>query len=83
MVLDEPTANLDARAEAEVFQQYALIAQGKTSLFISHRLGTARSADRIIVLRQGELVEDGHHDELVAQGGEYARMFELQKSWYV
>lgn len=83
VVLDEPTANLDARAEAEVFQQYALIAQGKTSLFISHRLGTARSADRIIVLRQGERVEDGHHDELVAQGGEYARMFELQKSWYV
>lgn len=82
VVLDEPTAALDARAEAEVFRQFGAVAAGKTSIFISHRLGTARAADRILVLKQGRLVEQGHHDALVAHGGEYARMYELQAQWY-
>lgn len=83
VVLDEPTAALDAKAEAEVFRQFAAVAAGKSSLFISHRLGTARAADRILVLRQGRLVEQGTHEELMALDGDYARMYSLQAQWYI
>lgn len=78
IVLDEPTASLDPRAEAAVFDRFARLAAGKTALLISHRLGTCRSADPILVLKDGRLAEDGTHDELIALGGEYARMFALQ-----
>jgi ATP-binding cassette, subfamily B, bacterial len=82
IVLDEPTAALDPKAEAAVFERFARLAAGKTALLISHRLGTCRSADRILVLRDGELAEEGSHEELLAQEGEYARMFRLQARWY-
>jgi ATP-binding cassette subfamily B protein len=82
LVLDEPTAALDPQAELEVFQQFRALAAGRTAFFISHRLGAARLADRILVLKHGELVEVGQHDELVTRGGEYAALFEAQAQWY-
>ncbi|HWI65735.1 MAG TPA: ABC transporter ATP-binding protein [Symbiobacteriaceae bacterium] len=82
LVLDEPTAALDPLAEVEVFQRFRELARGRTAFFISHRLGAARLADRILVLKQGQLVEDGTHDELIATGGEYAALFEAQAAWY-
>jgi ATP-binding cassette subfamily B protein len=82
MILDEPTASLDARAEAEVFQRFAGLMQGRSALIISHRFSTVRMADRILVLRHGELVEDGSHDSLVAQSGLYADLFALQAAGY-
>lgn len=82
LVLDEPTASLDPQAELEVFGQFRTLAAGKTAFFISHRLGAARLADRILVLKHGQLVEVGHHDELIVQGGEYAALFAAQAQWY-
>ena len=82
MVLDEPTAALDPEAELEVFRQFRELVQGKTAFFISHRLGAARLADRILVLKHGELVEVGHHDQLMAKDGEYAALFRAQAHWY-
>jgi ABC-type multidrug transport system fused ATPase/permease subunit len=83
LVLDEPTSALDPRAEAELFETFAQLSKGKTTIFISHRIGTARLADRIFVMMEGKLVEQGTHDDLLAQGGEYARLFQLQAQWYV
>jgi len=82
VVLDEPTAALDPRAEAEVFRRFAALAGGRTAVLVSHRLGFARLCDRVLVLRDGRLVEQGTHDELVAAGEEYARMWEMQAQWY-
>ncbi|MBC7895031.1 MAG: ABC transporter ATP-binding protein [Cytophagaceae bacterium] len=82
IILDEPTAALDARAEAEVFQRFAALMSTRSAVIISHRFSTVRMADRILVLRNGELVEDGTHDELVAQGGLYAELFSLQAAGY-
>ncbi|MGQ0646624.1 MAG: ABC transporter ATP-binding protein [Gemmatimonadaceae bacterium] len=82
MILDEPTAALDARAEAEVFQRFAGLMTGRTAVIISHRFSTVRMADRILVLRDGELIEDGTHEELVASGGLYAELFTLQAAGY-
>ncbi len=82
LILDEPTAALDARAEHEVFQRFAELTQGKMSLLISHRFSTVRMADRILVLQQGGIAEQGHHDQLVKGGGIYAEMFELQAANY-
>ncbi|MGC2333037.1 MAG: ABC transporter ATP-binding protein, partial [Candidatus Acidiferrales bacterium] len=82
LVLDEPTAALDARAEHEVFQRFAELTQGKMSLLISHRFSTVRMADRILVLEKGGIAEQGHHDQLVKDGGIYAEMFELQAANY-
>ena len=82
LVLDEPTAALDARAEYEVFLRFAELTQGKMAVLISHRFSTVRMADRILVLRDGELVEDGTHAELVALGGLYAELFGLQAAGY-
>ena len=82
IVLDEPTAALDPRAEVAVYRQFREAAAGRCAVFISHRLGSARLADRIIVLRAGHIVEEGTHDALLAVDGEYARMFRLQASWY-
>lgn len=83
LVLDEPTAALDPRAELAVFEEFSRLAEGKTAIFVSHRMASARIADRIMVLRGGELVEFGSHDELLQAGGEYARMFRMQAQWYV
>ena len=82
LILDEPTAALDARAENEVFQRFSELTQGKMALLISHRFSTVRMADRILVLQQGGIAEQGHHDQLVKDGGLYAEMFELQAASY-
>ena len=82
LILDEPAAALDAVAEAALYRQFAELLEGQTALLISHRLGSARMADRILVLRQGRIVEDGCHDDLLAYGGVYAGMWEEQASWY-
>jgi ATP-binding cassette subfamily B protein len=82
LVLDEPTAALDARSEYEVFQRFAELTAGKTALLISHRFSTVRMADRIVVLEKGKIAEDGNHDELSGLGGRYAEMFELQAASY-
>ena len=82
VILDEPTASLDARSESEVFQRFAELAEGKTALLISHRFSTVRMADRIVVLENGRIAEQGSHDQLIALGGRYAGMFELQASSY-
>jgi ATP-binding cassette subfamily B protein len=82
VVLDEPTAALDPRAEVEVYRQFAAAAAGRCAVFISHRLGSTRLAQRIVVLRGGRIIEEGAHLTLLEQGGEYARMFRLQASWY-
>lgn len=82
IAMDEPTAALDPKAEAEVFEQLAAAMAGRTAFFVSHRLGTARAADRILVMKDGRLVEQGTHDSLMAMGGEYARMFRTQARWY-
>ena len=82
LVLDEPAAALDAVAEAALYRQFAELLEGRTALLISHRLGSARMADRILVLRHGRIVEDGRHDDLLATGGVYAGMWEEQASWY-
>jgi len=82
LVLDEPTAALDARSEAEVFERFAELTQAKMALFISHRFSTVRMADRIIVLADGQIAEDGSHGQLIALGGRYAELFELQAASY-
>ena len=82
LVLDEPTAALDALAELEVYRQLLGVAGGRTVLLVSHRLGSARLADRVIYLKDGRITEQGTHDELVGAGGEYAEMFEAQAEWY-
>jgi len=82
LILDEPTAALDAQAEHEVYKQFAELAADRMVLLISHRFATVRIADRILVLDDGQIREQGTHDELVAQQGLYANMFELQASNY-
>jgi ATP-binding cassette subfamily B protein len=82
IVLDEPTALLDPRAEVAVYRQFRDAAAGRCAIFISHRLGPARLADRIVVLQHGQIVESGSHDALLARNGEYARLYRLQASWY-
>jgi ATP-binding cassette subfamily B protein len=82
LVLDEPTAALDARSEAEVFERFAELTEAKMALFISHRFSTVRMADRIVVLADGRVVEDGNHGQLIALGGRYAGLFELQAASY-
>ena len=82
LILDEPTAALDARSEYEVFQRFAELTLGKMALFISHRFSTVRMADRIVVLENGRVAEDGNHEELTHLGGRYAEMFELQAASY-
>jgi len=82
LILDEPTASLDARSEFEVFERFSELTQGKMALLISHRFSTVRMADRIVVLEGGRLVEEGNHSQLVALGGRYAEMFEMQAASY-
>jgi ATP-binding cassette subfamily B protein len=83
LVLDEPTAALDAEAEHAVFQRFRELSEGRTTIVISHRFPTVRMADRIIVLNKGEVVETGNHADLVALGGRYARLFSLQAQGYL
>ncbi len=82
LILDEPTAALDARAEYEVFLRFAELTKGRMAVLISHRFSTVRMADRILVLQGGELVDQGTHEELVERGGLYAELFSLQAAGY-
>ncbi|MBX6333547.1 MAG: ATP-binding cassette domain-containing protein, partial [Gemmatimonadaceae bacterium] len=82
LILDEPTAALDARAEYEVFLRFSELVAGRMAVLISHRFSTVRMADRIIVLQHGSVVEEGTHEELVARGGLYAELFQLQAAGY-
>jgi ATP-binding cassette subfamily B protein len=83
LVLDEPTAALDAEAEHAVFERFKRLAAGRTSILISHRFPTVRMADKIVVLEGGKILEQGTHEELVAQGGRYAHLFSLQAQGYL
>ena len=82
LLLDEPTAALDPVAEQNMYQEYARFAQGKISVFISHRLASTRFCDRIFYLKNGIITECGTHSELLAAGGEYAEVFEVQSRYY-
>jgi ATP-binding cassette, subfamily B, bacterial len=82
LILDEPTAALDARSEFEVFQRFKELSSGKTAILISHRFSSVRMADRILVLADGQIEAAGTHDELLAQSGRYSELFELQAAGY-
>ena len=82
LILDEPTAALDARAEYEVFLRFAELIGGRMAILISHRFSTVRMADRIVVLQHGGVMEEGSHEELVARGGLYAELFQMQAAGY-
>lgn len=82
LILDEPTATLDARAEHRVFERFAELTLGKIAVLISHRFSTVRMADRILVMHDGEVLEQGTHEELLALRGQYAELFELQAAGY-
>ena len=81
-ILDEPTAALDPISESRLYEQFGEISQGKTTIFISHRLGSTKLADHIFVLKGGKILEEGSHDRLMEQHGLYAQMYESQRSWY-
>lgn len=82
LILDEPTVALDPRSETEVFAAFAALARSRTTLLITHRLGSVLLADRILVMKRGRLIEDGTHLELLSRGGEYAELWRLQASQY-
>ncbi len=83
LILDEPTASLDAIAEQEIFSQFDELRQGKTTIFVSHRLSSATTASKIVVLQYGQIVEEGTHEELMAAGGHYCTLFSTQAKRYV
>lgn len=83
LVLDEPTSAIDPIQESSLYQTFLKLAEGKTCIVITHRLGLAKIADRIIVLKEGKIVENGSHKQLLEQKGEYARMWDAQAGWYV
>jgi ABC-type multidrug transport system fused ATPase/permease subunit len=83
MILDEPTASLDAMAEQQIFNQFEKLTKGKTSIFVSHRLSSATTADKIIVLEYGKVVEEGNHKELMSAQGKYYELFTTQARRYV
>ena len=82
LILDEPTAALDPLAEADLYRKYAQETADKTSVFISHRLGSTQFCDRVVYMEGGRITEMGSHQELLARGGAYAKLFEVQSSWY-
>jgi len=82
LILDEPTAALDARSEYEVFQRFKELSEGRTAVLISHRFSTVRMADRILVMHLGGIEQVGTHEELLGSGGRYAELFELQAAGY-
>lgn len=81
-ILDEPTSNLDPFAEADVFKKYTAMTKGKTVIMVTHRISVASLADRIVVFKDGKIVEDGTHYELLEKNGEYARLYSMQAQWY-
>jgi ABC-type multidrug transport system fused ATPase/permease subunit len=82
LILDEPTAALDALAEQEIYNQFDRLRQGKTTIFVSHRLSSATLATKIVVLEYGTIIEEGNHKTLMAQGGRYAELFNTQAERY-
>ena len=82
LVLDEPTAALDPIAENDIYQKYNEMTAGKSSVFISHRLASTRFCDRILFVKDGIIAEQGTHEELLAQGGSYAKLFDIQARYY-
>ena len=81
-MLDEPTAALDPISENKVYEEFEMLMRGKTTVFISHRLGSTKLADEILVIDDGRVIERGTHDNLITAGGQYAEMFEAQRGWY-
>ena len=82
LVLDEPTAAIDARTEAEVFEHFQQLSQDKITILISHRFSTVRMADHIVVIEKGHVIEQGNHEELMQLDGHYAQLFSLQARGY-
>jgi ATP-binding cassette subfamily B protein len=82
IILDEPTAALDPIAESEMYQKYNEMTDGKSSVYISHRLASTRFCDRIILIADAGIAEEGTHEELLQQGGKYAELFEVQSKYY-
>lgn len=82
IILDEPTSSLDPLAETEIIEKYLRLAEGRTVVFVTHRIGMAALADRIIVFSKGKIVQEGTHTQLINQGGEYARLYQEQAKWY-
>jgi ATP-binding cassette subfamily B protein len=83
VILDEPTASLDPIAESNMYHSFAEVLKNRGCVMISHRLASARMADKIVVLSNGVVSESGSHDKLISGGGLYARMYESQSAWYV
>ena len=83
LILDEPTSQLDPMAESKLYSEFKSLSKDKTSIFITHRLGSTMITDRILVLSRGHIVEEGTHQGLMDLGGIYADMFQSQKKWYV
>ncbi len=83
LILDEPTSQLDPIAESDLYTEFADMSAGRTTIFITHRLASTMITDRILVISDGKIAENGPHDELVKTGGIYAQMYEAQKQWYV
>jgi ATP-binding cassette subfamily B protein len=82
LCLDEPTANLDVRVEHELYERFADLSRDCTTFLVSHRFSTVRMAERIVLIQDGKVGEDGSHDELQAAGGRYAALYDLQASHY-
>ena len=83
VVLDEPTAAIDPLEESRIYEQFVALAQGKTAIIVTHRLGSTKIADRVVVMEQGKIVETGTHEALLEKGGLYAEMYRSQAGWYV
>ena len=83
LLLDEPTAALDPIAESNIYEKYNQLSAHKTSIFISHRLASTRFCDRIFLMEDGRIAEEGTHEELLKKAGSYAKMFEVQRQYYV
>jgi len=82
IILDEPTAAIDPFEESRIYNQFARMSKDKTAIIVTHRLGSVKLADRVVVMKNGEIVEIGTHDDLLAAGGEYARLYKAQEQWY-